>query len=392
MQQIMRGNEVTALGAKLARPDVVPAYPITPSTLFPERISEYVANGEMDAKFMLVESEHSAMSAAIGASAAGARVCTATASQGLALMHEMLFIAAGMRLPIVMAVGNRALSAPINIWGDQQDSVSERDAGWIHFYSESNQEALDFMIIAFRVAEDRRVYLPALVGLDGFVLTHTMEAVEVPDQEKVDAFLPKYVPHCLLDTKSPVTVGALGTPDYYMETRYMLHRALMESAGVIDEVFEEWARVFGRRYRRVETYRVEDADIVIVTMGSMAGTCRVAVDQMRAAGKRVGMAKIIVLRPFPFDQLREAIKGARAVVVAERAVSLGYGGSTYGELAGHLVNDARRPLLTSGILGLGGRDILPSHFEELVERAERALETGRVEEFTTWAGLNREVI
>ncbi|MEM2870228.1 MAG: transketolase C-terminal domain-containing protein [Thermoplasmata archaeon] len=392
MQRIMRGNEVTALGAKLARPDVVPAYPITPSTLFPERISEYVANGEMDAQFMLVESEHSAMSAAIGASAAGARVCTATASQGLALMHEMLFIAAGMRLPIVMAVGNRALSAPINIWGDQQDSVSERDAGWIHFYAESNQEALDFMIIAFRVAEDKRVYLPALVGLDGFVLTHTMEAVEVPEQEKVDAFLPKYVPHCLLDTERPLTIGALGTPEYYMETRYALHQALMNSAHVIDEVFEEWGRVFGRRYRRVETYRTEDADIIIVTMGSMAGTCRVAIDRMRAAGKKVGMAKIIVLRPFPADQLKEAIKGARAVSVAERAVSLGYGGSTYAELAGHLVNESKRPVLTSSILGLGGRDILPEHFEEIVERTEKVLRTGRPEEFTLWAGLNREVL
>ena len=392
MQRIMRGNEVTALGAKLARPDVVPAYPITPSTLFPERISEYVANGEMDAEFMLVESEHSAMSAAIGASASGARVCTATASQGLALMHEMLFIAAGMRLPIVMAVGNRALSAPINIWGDQQDSVSERDAGWIHFYAESNQEALDFMVIAFRVAEDRRVYLPALVGLDGFVLTHTMEAVDVPEQEKVDAFLPKYVPHCLLDTERPITIGALGTPDYYMETRYALHTALMESAKVIDEAFDEWARAFGRRYARVETYRTEDADIVIITMWSMAGTCRVAVDRMRSAGKRVGMAKIVVLRPFPADKLREAIKGARAVAVAERAVSLGYGGSTYAELAGHLVNDPKRPMLISGIIGLGGRDILPEHFEELAARAERALQTGKIEEFTSWPGLNREVL
>jgi len=392
MMQIMRGNEATALAAKLCRPNVIPAYPITPSTMFPERISEYVADGELDTYFMLVESEHSAMSAAIGASAAGARVCTATASQGLALMHEMLFIAAGMRLPIVMAVGNRALSAPINIWCDQQDTVSERDAGWIQFYAENNQECLDFMIAAFKAGEDKRVYLPAMVGLDAFVLTHTMEPVDVPEQAKVDGFLPSYAPHCILDTKNPMTIGALGTPEFYMETRYALNKALMDSAAVIDEVFRQFGDAFGRKYQRVSAYRTADAETVIISMGSMTGTARVAVDRLRAAGKKVGLVKMSVLRPFPHRELKEAIGNARIVAVAERAISLGYGGAIFGELAGHYVNDSRRPFMTSFILGLGGRDILPEHFEEIVAESEKALAAGKMDEMPGWAGLNREVL
>lgn len=392
MMQIMRGNEATALAAKLCRPNVIPAYPITPSTMFPERISEYVANGEMDTYFLLAESEHSAISAAIGASVTGARVCTATASQGLALMHEMLFIVAGMRLPIVMAVGNRALSAPINIWCDQQDSVSERDAGWIHFYAENNQECLDFMITGFKVAEDKRVYLPAMVGLDAFVLTHTMEPVDVPEQSAVDKFLPRYEPHCILDVKNPMTIGALGTPEYYMETRYALNKALMDSAAVIDEAFKQFGETFGRKYQRVSSYKTEDADIIFVTMGSMTGTARVAIDRLRARGKKVGLVKISVLRPFPFKELKMALVNAKVVAVAERAISLGYGGAIYGELAGHFVNDQKRPMLASFILGLGGRDILPEHFDEMVAKCEKATATGKVEDFPGWAGINWEVL
>ncbi len=392
MMQIMRGNEATALAAKLCRPNVIPAYPITPSTMFPERISEYVADGEMDTYFLLAESEHSAISAAIGASVTGARVCTATASQGLALMHEMLFITAGMRLPIVMAVGNRALSAPINIWCDQQDSVSERDAGWLHFYAENNQECLDFMIMGFKVAEDKRVYLPAMIGLDAFVLTHTMEPVDVPEQATVDKFLPKYEPHCILDPKTPMTIGALGTPEYYMETRYALNKALMDSAAVIDEAFREFASAFGRKYERVVKYRTDDAEVIFVTMGSMTGTARVAVDAMRAHGRKAGLVKISVLRPFPFKELKEALANAKVVAVTERAISLGYGGAIYGELAGHFVNDAKRPVLTSYIIGLGGRDILPEHFDEIYAKSEKIIAGGKVEEFPGWAGLNREVL
>ncbi|MBM4249967.1 MAG: pyruvate ferredoxin oxidoreductase [Euryarchaeota archaeon] len=392
MMRIMRGNEATALAAKLCRPNVIPAYPITPSTMFPERISEYVADGELDSYFLLAESEHSALSAAIGASSTGARVCTATASQGLALMHEMLFIAAGMRLPIVMAVGNRALSAPINIWCDQQDTVSERDAGWIHYYAENNQECLDFMIMAFKVGEDRRVYLPALVGLDAFVLTHTMEPVDVPEQAAVDDFLPPYVPHAILDPKTPMTIGALGTPEYYMETRYALQKALMESAAVIDEVFDQFAKTFGRKYGRVSKYRSDDAEVIFVTMGSMTGTARVAVDELRARGKRAGLVKICVLRPFPFKELKDSLCHAKVVAVTERAISLGYGGAIYAELAGHFVNEARKPLLSSFIMGLGGRDVLPEHFYEMYEKSEQVMAGGKVEEFTGWAGLNREVL
>jgi len=285
----LTGNDAAAHALRQCRPDVAAAYPITPQTELMHKFAEFAANGKVDTEVILVESEHSAMSAAIGASVTGARVCTATASQGLALMHEMLFIVAGMRLPIVMAVGNRALSAPINIWCDQQDTISERDAGWIHYYAENNQECLDFMIMGFRVSEDKRVYLPSLVGLDAFVLTHTMEAVDVPEQAAVDKFLPKLVHHCVLDVKNPITIGALGTPEYYMETRYALQKALMDSEAVINEVFKEFEKAFGRKYQLVTPYKTEGADIVIITMGSMTGTARVAVDKMRAAGKKVGL-------------------------------------------------------------------------------------------------------
>jgi len=232
-RKILKGAEAMAVAAKLAKPDVVPAFPITPSTTFPEKMSEYVACGELpNTEFVPVESEHSAMSAAIAASATGARTCTATSSQGLALMHEMLFVAAGMRLPIVMFNANRALSAPLNIWGDQQDSMSERDAGWIHFYGESAQEGLDLMLMAFRVAEDKRVLLPAMVGIDGFILTHTNEPVDVPEQKAVDDFLPSYSPeHCYLDPERPATVGAFAPPEFYMETRYAVDEALKEALG-----------------------------------------------------------------------------------------------------------------------------------------------------------------
>ncbi|MEA1992989.1 MAG: pyruvate synthase subunit PorA [Euryarchaeota archaeon] len=388
----IRGNMATALGAKLCRPDVVPAYPITPSTLFPEKISEYIAGGEMDADMIRVESEHSAMSACIGASCTGARVCTASASQGVSLMSEMMFIASGMRLPIVMAVGNRALSAPINIWCDHQDTISQRDTGWLQFYAEKNQEGLDLMILAFKICEDERVLLPATVGIDAFVLTHTIEAVDVPAQKLVDEFLPKYKAVQTLDPENPMTFGSFGTPEFYQEFKYDQTRAIEKSSEVIDEAFAEFKEKFGREYRKIMPYKCEDADVIILTMGSMSGTARVAVDKMREEGKKVGCAKLTVYRPFPAKELMELAKNAKVLAVVDRDISPGFGGAVYGEVSAQFVNKSEHPLITDYIIGLGGREIEIESFEEMYEKSTKAAEKGKVEKPVEWINMNEEVL
>lgn len=391
MKTVIRGNEATALGAKLCRPNVIPAYPITPSTLFPEKISEYIADGELDSEFILVESEHSAMSACIGASATGARTCTCTASQGLALMHEMLFIAAGMRLPIVMPVGNRALSAPINIWCDHQDSISERDTGWLQFYAENNQEALDLVIIAFRVAEDKRVLLPAMVGLDAFVLTHTMEAVDVPEQGHVDKFLPKYQPQSLvLDPKTPATFGSFGTPEFYMEFRYAIELAMESSKDVINEIFSDYKNRFGREFNKITTFETDDAEIIILTMGSVCGTARETIKKLRAQGKKVGLAKLTVYRPFPKDELIKICKNAKVLAICERNISLGFGGAVFAEVCGVFANKETKPLISDFIIGLGGRDVLIQDFETIVQKSEEIIESGQVKKPVEWINIKEE--
>lgn len=367
--------------------DVVPAYPITPSTLFPEQISTYIANGEMDAELLLTESEHSAMSAAIGASASGARVVTATASQGLKLMSEMLFIASGMRLPIVTAVGNRALSAPINIWCDHQDTIAERDSGWLQFYAENNQNALDLMIMAFRISEDHRVLLPSMVGLDAFVLTHTMEGVDVPLQEEVDEFLPPYKPIYTLDVKNPMTFGSFGTPAHYMEFKYQQWEAMKNAEKVIDEVFSEFHEKFGRKYEKVSEYKTDDADIIILTMGSMSGTARAAVDSMREKGIKVGAAKLTVFRPFPFKEIKTLSRKAKVLAVADRNISFGFGGAVFAEIAGALINEKEKPMLIDFIIGLGGRDITQEDFYKIADISEEAIEKGEVEKMIHWINL-----
>lgn len=388
----IKGNMATAMGAKLCRPNVVPAYPITPSTLFPEKMSEFIADGELKASMINVESEHSAMSACIGASATGARVVTASASQGIALMHEMLFIASGMRLPIVMAVGNRALSAPINIWCDHQDTIASRDSGWLQFYAENNQEGLDLMINAFRIAEDKRVLLPAMVGIDAFVLTHTMEGVKVPAQEDVDDFLPPYkAEQGTLDPKEPATFGSFAPPEYYQEFKEAQTKAIEDSRAVIDEVFEDYEKRFGRRYNKVTTYGCDDADIVILTMGSMSGTAREAVRQMREEGIKVGLAKLTVYRPFPMPELREILGNKKGVAVAERNISPGSSGAVFAELGATFVNEKEKPVLKNFITGLGGRDIFIDDFREMYRKTKAAVDQGKVDEMVEWIGMNDEV-
>jgi len=390
--KVMKGNEAAAWAAKLAKPKVIAAFPITPSTLVPEKISEFVANGELDAEFIKVESEHSAISACVGAAAAGVRTFTATASQGLALMHEILFIAAGMRLPIVMAIGNRSLSAPINIWNDWQDTISERDTGWMQFYAENNQEALDLILIAFKVAEDERVLLPAMTGFDAFILTHTVEPVEIPDQEVVDEFLGEYVPkHAYLDPKRPITQGALGFPAHYMEARYTVWEAMENAREVIKEAFEEFEKKFGRKYQMVEEYKTEDAEIILVTMGSLAGTVKEFVDKKREEGLKIGAAKITVYRPFPIEEIKALAKKTKVLAILEKDISFGLGGAVFGDVGRTLINESEKPIVLDFILGLGGRDVTFANLEEVIEISEKAMKEG-VEEDVFWIGLRKEIL
>lgn len=392
MKKVMKGNEAAAWAAKLAKPKVIAAFPITPSTLVPEKISEFVANGELDAEFIKVESEHSAISACVGAAAAGVRTFTATASQGLALMHEILFIAAGMRLPIVMAIGNRALSAPINIWNDWQDTISERDTGWIQFYAENNQEALDLILIAFKVAEDERVLLPAMTGFDAFILTHTVEPVEIPDQELVDEFLGEYKPkHAYLDPKRPITQGTLGFPAHYMEARYKVWEAMENAREVIKEAFEEFEKKFGRKYQMVEEYRTDDAEIIMITMGSLAGTLKDFVDKKREEGVKIGAAKITVYRPFPIEEIRALAKKAKVLAILEKDVSFGSGGAVFADVARSLINEKEKPIILDFIIGLGGRDVTFEQLDEALSIAEKAMKEG-VEKDIHWIGLRKEIL
>ncbi|MEM2937667.1 MAG: pyruvate synthase subunit PorA [Thermoplasmata archaeon] len=388
---MLRGNESTAYAAKLARVKVIPAYPITPSTLFPEKISELIANGEMDAEFLPVESEHSALSAAIGAAATGVRAMTATASQGLALMHEMLFIASGMRLPIVMAIGNRALSAPVNIWADHQDTIAERDSGWIQFYAETNQEALDLTLIAFKVAENENVLLPALMGMDAFVLTHTMEPVNVPDQKDVDEFLgEKKINYPILDPEKPSTFGSFVFPEHYIEIRYSQFIAMEHAKKVIDNVFEEFNSRFKRKYSKVSGFMSDDADIIFITMGSMTGTARDSVRKLRENGEKVGLVKITVYRPFPKDEIISITKNAKVLAVVDRNISPGFAGALFTEIVASYNREKDRPIIMDFITGLGGRDVKIETFENIYKIAKNAI-NGKFKEIT-WIDVDEDAV
>lgn len=390
MKLVLTGNEAAAYGAKLARAQVISAYPITPQTVVVEKLADFVANGELKAEFIKVESEHTAMSACIGASAVGARVFTATCSQGLMLMSEMLFVAAGLRLPIVMANANRSLSAPLSIWCDQQDSLAVRDSGWIQVYCENNQEILDSIIQAYRVAEE--LLLPVMVCYDGYILSHTAEPVELPEQAGVDEFLPPYRHPNPLDPDRPVTMGPVGVPEYYQEFRYMLQQAVCASKQHLVKVDKEFGKRFGRRYGLLERYKSEGAEIVLLAAGSLCGTARPLIDKYRKRGERVGLVKLRVYRPFPAQELVEALEGARAVAVLEKDISLGLAGAIYTDLAAAFVNERRRPLLLNFVCGLGGRDVSPLQIREAVKAAAKAVEAREVKRPVRWLGLREKVI
>jgi len=384
MMEMIEGSHAVAEAVRNCRPQVVSAYPITPQTHIVEALADMVANCRLDAEYITVENELSALSACVGASAAGSRAYSATTSQGLALMFEVCFNAAGMRLPIVMSIANRAMGAPLSIWNDQQDSMSLRDAGWLQFYAEDNQEAADLHYLAYKVAEDPKIQLPAFVCFDGFILSHTYEPVDMITQEDADKFLPKFAPSERLDAADPVSFGMYATPDYYLEFRYEMDTALKQARDVIRNTGTEFGSLFGRDYSTmVEGYRLEDAETAIVTVGSLCGTVKDAIDEMRAEGKKVGLLKIRVFRPFPTEEVAKALAHVNRVAVLDKNISLGAKGAVALE-----VKDA---LYGSGIavkdfvLGLGGRDVRKRNIREIVTQTENR-------QGDLFYGLRRELI
>ncbi len=365
------GMEVAVAVAEavgLCNIDMAAVYPITPQSHIAEHLSDLVADGHIDCEFVTVESEHSAMSAVIGASGAGARSYTATRSQGLMLMHELLPIASAMRLPIVMGIANRAVSGPLNILNDHSDIMPQRDAGWIALFVENAQEAVDLSIAAFKIAEHKDVMLPVSVNIDGFQLTHMVEPFEMPTQEEVNEFLPPFVPHATLHPSKPVTMGAFAMSDYFTEIMKAKDEAVKASKKVIQQVFDEWGEKFGRPYKLVETYKADDADVMMLTMGSMGETAQMAIDELRAKGVKAGLVKLRLWRPFPFEELKAVIGNAKKLIVTDRACSFGGpGGPVFSEIKSALYAEARRPLIYNYIIGLGGRDVQVKEFVGMFE-------------------------
>jgi pyruvate ferredoxin oxidoreductase alpha subunit len=379
------GMEVSvAIGemVKMADVDVVAAYPITPQTHIVEHIAELVADGELDAEYVPVESEHSALSACLGSSAAGARTFTATAGQGLELMHEVLYVASGMRLPIVMTVANRALSSPLSVWGDHSDAMAVRDTGWIQIFSENGQEVIDNVICAFRIAEDKDVLLPVMLHLDGFHLSHVIEPMLFPDEAQVRAFLPTFDYPFPLHPSKPVAMGDFAPPFIYTEAKWAQQMVLEGSKKTIIKVWDEFAKKFGRQYKPVESYRTEEARTLLFTMGSFSETAMTAIDALREEGLKVGLVRLRLWRPFPFEELRAAVKGAETLIVLDRALSTGGpGGPVCSEIRSALYDASPRPKIVSFVGGLGGRDITVEGFIAIVKRGMELAKKGSGKEF-----------
>ena len=378
------GMEVSlavAEAVKLADADVIAAYPITPQTHIVEHLAELVAQGELDAEFIPVESEHSALSACLGSAAAGARTFTATAGQGLELMHEVVYVASAMRLPIVMTVANRALSAPLSVWGDHSDVMAVRDTGWIQIFVENGQEAIDNVICAFRMGEDRRALLPVMVHIDGFHLSHMVEPVMFPSQAEVREFLPPYDYPFPLNPARPVTMGDFAPPVVYTETKWAQEINLENSKAVVLDIWQRFGDKFGRYYHPIECYRCEDCETLLMTMGSFSETAMMAVDKMREAGQKVGLFRIRLWRPFPYQELRQTVAGARTLIVLDRAISLGMGGPVASEIKSALYALESRPRVVGFVGGLGGRDISPGDFEAIIQRGQEIARSGSSREF-----------
>lgn len=372
-KMFLNGDEAVAWAVRLCRPGVVSAYPITPQTIVVEKISEFVANGEMACQYMHVESEHSALASAMGASLAGARTFTATSSQGLAYMCEMLHYVSGSRFPIVMMNANRTLAAPWNIFGDQRDSISQRDSGWLQVYVENGQEALDMIIQAYRIAEHEKVYLPVMVNLDGFVNTHTYEMVEVPAQEDVDRFLPPFRSLNAVDFRHPRSYCISAGTDWNMEFRQQQQQAALDAAEVIGAVDREYGEVFGRTYGgMLEEYRMEDAEVCLVALGSVNGTIKEVVDTLRSEGRKVGLVKLRFIRPFPKDYFKALAKKVKAVGIVSRDLSFGYEGAMGSEVKAAMQGAGTGVPAVNFVAGLAGRDIPRGTVAEMYRKLERA--------------------
>jgi pyruvate ferredoxin oxidoreductase alpha subunit len=385
------GAHAASQAMRQINPDVVAAYPITPQTAVVQTFSQYVADGEVDTEFMAVESEHAAMSACVGAAAAGGRVMTATAANGLALMWEVVYIAASMRLPIVMTVVNRALSAPLNIHCDHSDSMGARDAGWIHLYSETAQEAYDNLIQAVRIAEHPDLLLPVMVMQDGFITGHGVERVEVLDDTAVQGFIGTYAPkYSLLDVDHPTTFGAWDMYDYYFEHKRQQTDAMSKAMQVIVDVGKEYGETSGRSYGIYDAYAMDDAELAIIVLSSAAGTARTTVKELRAQGVKIGLLKPRVFRPFPAQELADALKDVKAVAVLDRSISFGAmdgAGPLFLEVCAALFAAGLRTKAINYIFGLGGRDIFPQHFEQVAADLQDVAATGKVKSLVSYLGL-----
>jgi len=364
------GSEAAAHAMRQIEPDVVAAYPITPQSPIVETFAKFVADGLVDTEMIPVESEHSAMSAVVGAAAAGARAMTATSANGLALMHEIVYIAASLRLPIVMPIVNRALSAPINIHCDHSDTMAERDSGWIQLFAENAQEVYDLILIAARLSEHDDVRLPVMVNQDGFIISHGVEVVEILDDEIAKKFVGEHkAMYPLLDVENPVTYGPLDLYDYYFEHKRQQIEAMKHVRKVFDEIVKEYEEISGRRYDVVEPYRLDDAECVMVALGSSNGTIKYVVDKMREEGHKVGLLKVTMFRPFPKDKFQTLLNGRKAVVVLDRSASFGAEAPLYSEIKSALYEVAVRPLMGSYVYGLGGRDLTPEMIRKAFEDA-----------------------
>jgi pyruvate ferredoxin oxidoreductase alpha subunit len=374
---VVEGSYAVAHAVKVCKPNVVSAYPITPQTHIVEDLAQFHADGEMNCEYMNVESEFSAISALIGASAAGARTYSSTTSQGLALMHEALFNSSGMRLPIVMTVVNRALSAPINIWNDQQDSISQRDTGWIQLYAEDVQESADMTPQLYKLAEDVDVLLPAMSCMDGFILSHVYEPVILLEQSLTDEFLPSYDPEFVLDTKNPMSFGAFADPSTYTEFRYKQEKAMGVALEKIEEIANEFKDIYGRYYGGlIDGYVLDDAEIVIMAMGSVIGTIKDTIDELRSVGESVGLLKVRSFRPFPKEAIRKALKNAKIVITLDKNISVGKNeGALCTEVKGCLYNTDNRVPVIGFMLGHGGRDIPMQMIKKIINKA-RLVEKG----------------
>ena len=391
IRERLSGNEATAIAMKQINPDVVAAFPITPSTEIPQYFSTFVANGDVDTEFVAVESEHSAMSATIGASAAGARAMTATSANGLSLMWEMIYIASSLRLPIVMALVNRAVSGPLNIHNDHSDAMGVRDAGWIMLFSENNQEAYDNMLMAHRIAEHKDVQLPVMVCQDGFITSHSIENIELENDEEVKKFVGQYKPeHYLLNDKEPIAIGPLDLQAYLFEHKAQQAEAMKNAKKVIKEVAKEFEKWTGRKYEFFEKYKLDDAEIAIVCMNSTAGTTKAVVDELREKGVKAGLLKLRMFRPFPAEEIAEALQGLKAVAILDKADSLNSaGGALFEDVTSAMYVNKKQVPMVNYIYGIGGRDTTTMQIESVYNDLQEIVKTGETGNPYRYLGLRK---